>query len=162
MMKPQRSRWAIDICERGLTLHMAEPLDFARNVCESIQTILIWHCTLQSHWVALNRQWLKATTSIIITIITRNHKSLPTKGMIVYCCYYLDKEAGSYSAATTNALKICALEWCLALICMHVTALHTVWSRSTRRPFHSCAIQDDHSSPSGIPSWGHYLFQQQQ
>ena len=24
-----------------------------------------------------------------------------------------------------------------------------MWSRSTSRPFHSCAIQDDHSSPSG-------------
>ena len=59
-------------------------------------------------------------------------------------------------------LKICALDWTLALIYVHVIAMRIVWSRSTRRPFHSCAIQDDHSLPSGIQSRGHYLCQQAQ
>ena len=59
-------------------------------------------------------------------------------------------KVSNYSPATTNVLNMCALEYILALIDVHIIAMHNVWLRSTRRPFHSCAIQDDHTLPLGI------------
>ena len=58
---------------------------------------------------------LKETASIITFIITKIDRWLPTTGIIVNCCYYLEGEASSHSAAATSVLSICALEWILAL-----------------------------------------------
>ena len=48
------------------------------------------------------------------------------------------KEGSSHSAATTNVLSIRALKWTLALIVVHVIAMHIVWSRSTRSVQFQC------------------------
>ena len=46
----------------------------------------------QTHHLDMkNTQWLKATTPITITIITRNDKWLPTTGIIAYYCYYFER-----------------------------------------------------------------------
>ena len=62
----------------------------------------------------------------------------------------LEKEASSYSAAIMNRMLILALQWILALVDLHVIALHIVQARSARRPFHSSATLDACSLPSGL------------
>ena len=70
-----------------------------------------------------NEQWLKGTTSI--TIITKHDRWLPTTGIIVYCCYYLERER-AVILLLQQMLGICALIWILALIHVHVIAMDIV------------------------------------
>ena len=45
---------------------------------------------------------------------------------VVWYCYYLEEKGGSYSAATTSMLKVCALQQILALIHVHLSTLHAI------------------------------------
>ena len=87
-----------------------------------------------------NKEWLEATTSIII--ITKNCKWLPTTGIITYCWYYLEGGGSSYSAATASMLNICALGQILALLLyVHLSTLYAIRTGSISRPLHPVQLR---------------------
>ena len=72
--------------------------------------------------------------------------------------WIIGKEERAVTMLQTNFLNAWALQWILALIHVRIIAMHIMWSRSKKRPFQSCATQDDHSLLFWVIFFDFFLF----